>query len=387
MDELLSTLKSIDSSIDDIELEAIRNSFSEIQQPRTDYELQHFVVDQHDTPQQQYAQCVLELQNKFNAVRRTLIHKRRTQIEIDELRSKKDSPLSVCDAELKQIDLEEQDLALLGALREFQALYRIFKSFDTKFTRKELNDAQGEYWVKRLTRQANHDLLASGRVSVGNIDALRMIGRSPVPQLDHIRDVERRALDAGDVRILIAVATEKKAEQGLPCIENIDRPSGVQYKVFNCWGRSIADAYNEIAREALKDNADYVFTVEDDTFPPPDALFKLLEHARRGVDAVCGWYPKRQTTPEGAPLIVRDGKRRSMDADGTVQEAYAMPMGCTLIRTNLFLKMDEPYFATTEHLTQDTFFSQKLRDIGVKPLCDTSIRCRHIDRVTKEVYE
>jgi hypothetical protein len=389
MDELRRTIRTTDDTIDDRALDTLQSAFAEIQQPRTDYELQHFVVGQHDTDPQKYAQCVLELQIKFNAVRRALIYKRRILAEIETLKTKADDPLSTYDAELKAIDLEEQDMAMIGALREFQALYRIFKTFGKQYTRQELNGAQEEYWRLRLTRQANQDLLASGRVSVGNIDALRQIGRSPVPQLDHVRDVERRALAVGDIKVLIAVATEKKAVDGLPCLKDVEIPSGVQVKIYNVWGKQVADAYNDAARTALEDGADFLFTVEDDTFPPADALHKLLAHCRTdAVDAIGGWYPKRQATPEGAPIIIgKDGKRTALVADGAVHEVFAMPMGCTLIRTNLFLKTDFPWFATTEHLTQDTFFSQKLRDVGVRPLIDTSIRCKHVDRVTNEVFE
>src|SRR5205085_10998931 len=38
-------------------------------------------------------------------------------------------------------------------------------------------------------------------------------------------------------------------------------------------------------------------------------------------------------------------------------------------------------------LTQDSFFSQKARDAGYRLLCDTSVRSKHIDRNTGEVFE
>lgn len=388
MDDIKRIMQEIDSSIDDAALADLDKAFHEIQQSRTDYELQHFVVGQHDTMAQQYAQCVLELQIKYSNVRRAIITKKKITAEIEELdRQKNGSTILQCDIDLKKIDLEDQDLAMLGALREFQALHRIFKAFPKRFTRAELNGAQEEYWIKRLTRQANQDLMASGRVGTGNIDALRMIGRSPVPALDHIRDVEARALAIGNVKIMIAVPTEKKADR-LPCLEQIEIPAGAQIKVFNVYGRKVDEAYNEAVRELLKDGADYLFTVEDDTFPPQGALIKLMQHMRDGLDAVCAYYPKRIECREGAPIVIgQDGKRQALVPDGGLHEVFTMVMGCALFRANLFLKTDFPWFATTEFLTQDTFFSQKLRDINVRPMCDTSIRCKHIDRVTGEVYE
>jgi len=54
---------------------------------------------------------------------------------------------------------------------------------------------------------------------------------------------------------------------------------------------------------------------------------------------------------------------------------------------SVFLATEFPYFATTEHLTQDSFFSQKARDTGYQLLVDTAIRCKHVDVTTGEVYE
>jgi len=126
---------------------------------------------------------------------------------------------------------------MLGAGREFETLYQMWRAFPHRFTREELDAAQEEYWRLRLTRQANQDLQAAGRVSAGNQEALRQIGLASVPQLDHVRDVERRFLETGDCKVLIAVPTLEKATGRLPCLENLAIPSGVQAKYYNVWGR------------------------------------------------------------------------------------------------------------------------------------------------------
>jgi len=50
------------------------------------------------------------------------------------------------------------------------------------------------------------------------------------------------------------------------------------------------------------------------------------------------------------------------------------------------LATEYPWFVTTTHLSQDSFFSQKAREAGWKLLCDTGIRCRHVDRDTGRSY-
>ena len=374
-------------------------AFEEIQQPRTEYQLRNMVVYNHETPEQQYAHCVLELQRKYIALRKAQIRLEKEKYKIEQLKEKGDK-LSEFKWREKEIDMEDIRLTVIGALREFEVLYRMWNEFDKQYTRKEIDEAQPEYWSKRIDRQSNHDLLASGRVSVGNLEVRRQIGKGNVPELDYIRQVEERLLEGSDggIRILIAVATKHKTNS-LTCIDNMIIPAGVQYIPYNVYGRNIADAYNDIAMTFLhgkknKDgsckfgSADYLLTIEDDTFPPDDALIKLINHARNGKDAIGGWYPKRQEHREGAPVaIMSDGKRGFLDADGEVHEVYILPMGCALYSKEAFLKTTFPYFATTNILTQDSFFSQKLRDAGFKLYCDTSIRCKHLDRETSKVYE
>jgi hypothetical protein len=360
----------------------------ELPQPRTDYVLQKFVIGKHETPEMQYAHCVLNLRLKYNDLRRAKINLEKIDYEIELYKKKAEkNRLYEFKWKEKEIDREDVEDAVLGALRELQALYKTWKTFDKKYTRNEINELQEEYWDKRIIGQANDDLMASGRVSVGNLQSLRHIGKGVVPQLDHVREVEQNYLEDGNTKIMIAVATEHKAEKGLPCIDGLIIPSGVQIKHYNCYGRSIAEAYNDIAREFLKDGADYLLTVEDDTFPPEDALVRLLVHIKEGKKAVGAWYPKRQAVLEGAPIILKEGKRTYLEADGGVHEVKTLPMGCTLYTAEVFYKTTFPYFVRTENLTQDSFFSQKLTEAGFKMYIDTSIRCKHIDRETSVVYE
>jgi hypothetical protein len=361
-------------------------AFKEVQQPRTEFQLRKFVVGQHGIPEQDYAQCVVELQLKYNNLRRAKIHLEKTKHQVSEL-SKKTDKLSEFTRREKEIDKEECGLAVIGALREFEILYQIWNEFPKKYTRAEIDRVQPEYWKKRLTKQANQDLMANGRVSVGNQNVLSQIGMAVTPELDHVREIETNYLENGNTKILIAVATEHKAEDGLPCLDGLIIPSGIQAKFYNCFGRSVAEAYNDIARTFLKDGADFLLTIEDDTFPPPDALVRLMQHVKDGKKIVGAWYPKRNEAREAAPIILKNGKRGPLDADGKMHEVYTLPMGCTLYTAEVFMRTEFPWFETTECLTQDSFFSQKLREAGFILHCDTSIRCRHIDRQTGKVYE
>lgn len=365
----------------------MENAFLEIQQPRTEFSIRHFVIGQHDTVEQQYAQCVLEMQIKYDNLRRALLTRKKIQIEIRELESK-NTEIDSIDAEIKKIDLEEQTRAIVGAWREFQSLYKIWNEFPKKYTREELDMAQPEYWEKRLTRQANQDLIAMGRIQIGNQESLQQIGLSTIPELNHVRKVEKRYLESGDRKVLIVVATREKATE-LKCLQNLVIPSGLQVKYYNVYGKSVHEAYNDAAMTAIKDGADFILTVEDDTFPPDNAFVELLNlfYELDSKSIVGAWYPKKQAVREGTPIILKDGKRQALMDDGNIHEVYTIPMGTTLFPISVFLETTFPYFVTTENLTQDSFFSQKARDAGYKLFVNTAIKCRHLDINTNIFYE
>ena len=183
-------IENIDQAIGEL-----KEAFDAIQQPRPDYVLEKFVVGQHDTNPQRYMQCVLEMQIKYDAIRRARLTRKKLLLQIAKLEGD-GSQIDLIDADLKRIDIEAQDRAMLGAVREFEALYRIWQGFDKRYTRAELNAAQEEYWHKRLTRQANHDIEATGRVGVGNLEALEQAGLVERPRLGP--GTERPQLPGGD---------------------------------------------------------------------------------------------------------------------------------------------------------------------------------------------
>jgi len=191
MQEIINIEDRIDNIIKLIK--DMESAFDEIQQPRTEYVLQNFVVGQHDTIETQYSQCVLEMMVKYDNIRRAKLNKRKLQIKINEYESK-NTELDQIEADLLKIDLEEQDRAMLGALREFEALYKIWQAFPKKYTREELDSNQPIYWAKRLQRQAYQDIQATGRVGVGNHEALRQAGFASVPDNSLASNVEKNIL-------------------------------------------------------------------------------------------------------------------------------------------------------------------------------------------------
>ncbi len=151
----------------------ITEAIAEIQQPRSRYQLIHFVIGQHDTPEMRFYQLCLELQDMGFKLRTAQLSVRKTEIEIARLLETGDE-LDAIEAEEKEVGLEQTRIVMRGAEREIAVLTDLFDE-SQKFTRDEIEHAQPEYWEKRLTRQTNLQIM-SGNVGWAQLDSMRQIG-------------------------------------------------------------------------------------------------------------------------------------------------------------------------------------------------------------------
>ena len=103
----------------------IHDAITEIQQPRSRYQLVHFVLGQHDTPEMQFYQLMLELQDMGYKLRMAELNVRKTEVEITRLLETGDE-LDAIEAEEKQVGLEQTQIVMKGAQREIAILEDIF---------------------------------------------------------------------------------------------------------------------------------------------------------------------------------------------------------------------------------------------------------------------
>ena len=151
----------------------ISDAIAEVQQPRSRFQLVHFVIGQHDTPEMRFYQLCLELQDMGYKLRMAQLGVRKTEVEIRRLVETGDE-LDAIEAEEKQVGLEQTRVVMLGAEREIAILTDLFDE-SQKFTRAEIEHAQPEYWHARLTRQTNLQIMAGG-VQWAQLDSMRQAG-------------------------------------------------------------------------------------------------------------------------------------------------------------------------------------------------------------------
>jgi hypothetical protein len=165
-------------------------AMAEIQQSRSNFQIEKFVVNQHDTDEMRYVQTVIELQQLYYTIKTVSLEMKKTEIEIKKLRKSKNE-VDEIDAQIKELGLEQTRLVGIGAFRELDQLLKIYNSFEHKYTRAEIEEAQPEYWNKRLSRQATLEAIGGTQAQAAHLDSLRQIGALEMASEGGIRAVTK----------------------------------------------------------------------------------------------------------------------------------------------------------------------------------------------------
>lgn len=171
--------------------------------------------------------------------------------------------------------------------------------------------------------------------------------------------------------------------------------SAVDHIVLN---KPIADARNEIVEFALQQGANYIFWLDDDVIPPPDAFLKLYNHQK---DIVNGVYWSKSNPP--MPLLFRnhlEGPYWDWHI-GDFIEIDAAGNGLTLVKTDVYRKISEeiggPWYSTEyasfknatqspANNTEDLYFYWKAKRAGFKIWADTSVQAFHYEKNSQVLY-
>lgn len=171
--------------------------------------------------------------------------------------------------------------------------------------------------------------------------------------------------------------------------------SAVDKVVLN---KPIADARNEIVEYALNQGANYIYWLDDDVIPPPDAFLKMY---MSGKDIVNGVYWSKSNPP--MPLVFRNHLEGPyLDWHfGDFIEVDAAGNGLTLVKTDVYRTISEkiggPWYSTDyvsfpnaqqspSNNTEDLYFYRKARQAGYKVWVDTSIQAYHYEKNTQVLY-
>jgi hypothetical protein len=177
-------------SLEDKYTPEILLSMAEVQQARSNFQIEKFVVNQHDTEEMRYFQTLLELQSLYYTIKVVSLEMQKSEIEIQRLRAT-GNPIDEIDAQIKEVGLEQTRLIGIGSFRELDTLIEIYNSFPVKYTRDEIEQAQENYWSLRLRRQSVLESVGGSQAQASHLDALRQMGALEVTLEGTLKSVEQ----------------------------------------------------------------------------------------------------------------------------------------------------------------------------------------------------
>ena len=153
----------------------IDKAIAEVQQPRSRFQLERFVLGQHATPEMQYYQTVIELQDMIYKYKHAQIEVKKIELKIAKFRSKNDE-LAELKAQQLELGLIQTRFTMIGAEREVKHLMEIWDGFEHKYSRNQIEEAQPNYWQARLTNNARAMLMGGQSVNAAHIEAMEQAG-------------------------------------------------------------------------------------------------------------------------------------------------------------------------------------------------------------------
>jgi len=192
-------------------------------------------------------------------------------------------------------------------------------------------------------------------------------------------------------KIIIAMPVARYIET--PCfmsIYNMEKPKDCDVEFITVDGYSVDVSRNALVGEALKEAADYIFWVDSDVIVPKNALTRLLDAE---LDIVSGLYLTKHLTDKKTVALIRneDDSYRKLPWDEIKDLEYvqvdAVGFGCVLVKTEVFKKLEMPFFVFTSKQGEDIHFCRKAINAGYKIVVDTKVLCGHIGVVNYNFKE
>lgn len=142
---------------------------------RSKYQIERFVINQHDTPQMQFQQILIEGADLTYKIKLAELNIKKTEIEISRLKNTGDE-IDALEAQEKELGLNYTRLTLEGAKYELAVLEELFSKYPV-YSYSDIEKNQPEYWNLRLNRQAELEIAQHQQgISVGNLSSMLNIG-------------------------------------------------------------------------------------------------------------------------------------------------------------------------------------------------------------------
>ena len=154
---------------------------------QSEFQNKHFVINSHVTPYRQMQQAAMEVQVRYNSLQKITISYKRCLNDIARVThemEQEEDPFykqdKVYELQLLQVDKTVWVNKINQSKKEIESFVKIIKEkfqdpSDIKglLEDKELKEREEQkYWIARMARQSATDLMTTGRIQAGNIEAL-----------------------------------------------------------------------------------------------------------------------------------------------------------------------------------------------------------------------
>ena len=164
-------------------------------------------------------------------------------------------------------------------------------------------------------------------------------------------------------------------------------------------GSLIYNSRNDLAKQALKLECDYILWLDSDmVFPPETLKYLLKEMDETGADLISGLYFRRCApfSPVAFDALeIKDGKASWSDYTGELtglHEVAGVGFGCVLQKTGMLLDMAATYgdfFGPIAKVGEDLAFCWRARQLGYKIMLDCNLKLGHVGHTvfTQQYFE
>ena len=206
-------------------------------------------------------------------------------------------------------------------------------------------------------------------------------------------------------RILIAISTaETVAYEVMQSIYELEVPEDVETTLKIIHAYNIADGRNNLVNHMLANGYDYILFVDNDVILPKNALIDLYNMQWY---IATGTYPRKEIqtiTGDVQYTTLYNHNERNLEVycptfmpinclqKGKITPVDCCGLGCTLIRRDLFSKIEQPYFFfahegnpvpnnTDEYcIGEDMYFCRKVLRAGIQIWAHGSVLCGHLGK-------
>ena len=206
-------------------------------------------------------------------------------------------------------------------------------------------------------------------------------------------------------RVLIAISTaETVAFEVMQSIYELEIPEDVETTLKIIHAYNIADGRNNLVNYMLSNGYDYILFVDNDVILPKNALVDLY-NMQWYIST--GTYPRKEIqtiTSDVQYTTLYNHNERNLEVycptfmpvtclqKGKITPVDCCGLGCTLIRRDLFSKIEQPYFFFAHEgnpssnnsdeycIGEDMYFCRKVLRAGIQIWAHGSVLCGHLGK-------